>query len=164
MNVILTGEKQIGKSTALDRFLAACSGSVAGFRTVFDSRSNIQNRRLLLCPLPDGAAEPAVTWTDGKPQALLSVFDRRVPPLLAQNADLYVLDELGKFETGAAEMRRAVEALFESEADVLAVVRLDAPDWMGALKCRPDVTVLTVTAENRDRIPALLRAYFANAK
>ena len=43
-------------------------------------------------------------------------------------------------------------------ADVLAVVRLDAPDWMGTLKSRPDVTVLTVTAENRDSVPGQLRA------
>ena len=156
MNVILTGERQIGKSTALSRFLADYPGSVAGFRTVFDTRSDPANRRLLLCPLPEGTAETAVTWTDGKPLVNLSVFDRCVPPLLAQNAGLFVLDELGKFETGAAEMQKAVEALFDSGADVLAVVRYDAPGWMGTLKARPDVTVLTVTAENRDGIPAEL--------
>ena len=154
MNVILTGERQIGKSTALNRFLADYPGSVAGFRTVFDTRSDPRNRRLLLCPLPEGAAETAVTWTDGVPQVGLSVFDRCVPPLMAQNADLLVLDELGKFEGGADEMRIAVENAFRSDTDVLAVVRYDAPDWMGALKLRPDVTVLTVTAENRDGIPA----------
>ena len=158
MNVILTGEKQIGKSTALERFLADWHGSVAGFRTVFDTRLDPRNRRLLLCPLPSGSPEAAVTWTEGKPQAELAVFDRRVPPLLAQSADLFVLDELGKFEGGAAEMRRAVEALFDSDADVLAVVRLDAPAGMGALKRRGDVTVLTVTAENRAEIPRRIGA------
>lgn len=158
MNVILTGARQIGKSTALNRFLADYTGSVAGFHTVFDTRSDPKNRRLLLCPLPDGSVETAVTWTDGTPRVDLAVFDRCVPPLLAQQADLFVLDELGKFEGGAAEMQKAMEALFDSGADVLAVVRLDAPDWMGALKSRPDVTVLTVTAENRDFIPAQLRA------
>lgn len=156
MNVILTGQRQIGKSTALGRFLADFSGSVAGFRTVFDSRSDPENRRLLLCPLPGGEPEIAVTWTGGAPQVDLAVFDRSIPPLLAQKADLFVLDELGKFEIGAAEMRRAVEALFDSAADVLAVVRYDAPGWMGALKQRPDATVLTVTEENRDGIPAVL--------
>ena len=157
MNVILTGQRQIGKSTALNRFLADYSGTVAGFRTIFDTRSDPDNRRLLLCPLPDGESETAVTWTDGKPLADLAVFDRCVPPLLAQEAELFVLDELGKFETGAAEMQRAVETLFNSPADVLAVVRFDAPGWMGALKQRQDVTVLTVTQDNRDGIPALLR-------
>ena len=156
MNVILTGQRQIGKSTALSRFLAEYPGTVAGFRTVFDSRNDPKNRRLLLCSLPEGAAETAVTWADGVPQVHLSVFERCVPPLLAQKADLFVLDELGKFEGGAAAMRRAVEALFGSACDVLTVVRYDAPDWMGALKSRPDVTVLTVTEENRDDIPAAL--------
>lgn len=156
MNVILTGEKQIGKSTALSRFLTNYPGSVAGFRTVFDTRTDPQNRRLLLCPIPEGAAETAVTWTGGKPQVDLSVFDRLVPPLLAQKSDLFVLDELGKFEGGAAEMQKAVEAAFSGPRNVLAVVRYDAPDWMGALKQRPDVTVLTATAENRDSIPAAL--------
>ena len=156
MNVILTGERQIGKSTALSRFLTDYPGTVAGFRTVFDTRSDPRNRRLLLCPIPEGAAETAVTWTDGKPQVDLTVFDRCVPPLLARKAELLVLDELGKFEGGAAEMQKAVETLFDSPADVLAVVRYDAPGWMGALKQRPDVTVLTVTAENRDGIPAAL--------
>ena len=156
MNVILTGQRQIGKSTALGRFLAGFSGSVAGFRTVFDSRSDPKNRRLLLCAIPDGESETAVIWTDGTPQVELAVFDRCVPSMLAQNADLFVLDELGKFEGGAAEMQRAVEALFDAAADVLAVVRCDAPGWMGALKARPDVTVLTVTEKNRDGVPAVL--------
>ena len=156
MNVILTGERQIGKSTALSRFLTDYPGTVAGFRTVFDTRSDPRNRRLLLCPIPEGAAETAVTWTDGVPRIDLAVFDRCVPPLLAQKADLLVLDELGKFEGGADEMRIAVENAFCSDTDLLAVVRCDAPDWMGALKQRSDACVLTVTAENRDNIPAAL--------
>lgn len=156
MNLILTGERQIGKSTALHRFLSGYTGSIAGFRTVFSDRSDPENRSLLLCPYPDGTAEPAVIWRNGRPETDLSVFDRMVPPLLAHSADLLVLDELGKFERDAAEMRRAVEAAFDSPRDVLAVVRLDAPDWMGALKLRGDVRVLTVTAENRDTIPAQL--------
>ena len=155
MNIILTGARQVGKSTALSRFLAQYRGSIAGFRTVFDSR-DIRDRRLLLCPLPDGAAETAVTWTEGVPQADSAVFDRCVPPLLARDADLLVLDELGRFEGAAAAMRAAVETAFASPRSVLAVVRQDAPDWMGALKARSDVTVLTVTEENRNEIPRQL--------
>ena len=156
MKVILTGARQVGKSTALRRFLSAYPGSVAGFRTEFSTREDPNDRQLLICPIPSGAAEVAVRWVAGKPEADLSAFDRCIPPLLRQKAELFVLDELGKFEGGAAEMRRAVEKLFDSAADVLAVVRLDAPGWMGALKERGGVTVLTVTEENRDGIPAAL--------
>ena len=156
MNLILTGARQIGKSTALNRFLTQYPGSIAGFRTCFDSLTDPRNRNLLLCPLPDGTPVAAVTWTDGVPQVDCAAFDRCVPPLLAQEADLLVLDELGRFEGGAAAMCAAVEAALAAPCDVLAVVRLDAPDWMGALKARDDVTVLTVTMENRDDIPRQL--------
>lgn len=161
--IILTGQRQVGKSTALNRFLTGYSGALAGFRTVFDNRDNTENRRLLLRPLPGGEPSVPVVWTEGKAQVDLSAFDRCVPPLLAQSADLYVLDELGKFEGGAGEMAGAVEALFDrADASVLAVVRLDAPGWMGALKERRDVTVLTVTEENRDSIPETLENLFKN--
>ena len=156
MNLILTGERQIGKSTALCRFLSGYAGSITGFRTVFNQRNIPENRHLLLYPLPDGDTEAAVVWQNGRPEVNLSVFNRMVPPLLAQSADLLVMDELGKFEVNAVQMRRAVESAFNAERNVLAVVRLDAPSWMGALMQRRDVTVLTVTAENRDRIPAML--------
>lgn len=155
--VILTGERQIGKSTALNRFLENREGSVAGFRTLFDTRSDPLNRSLQLCPLPEGENRTLAVWTDGKPSVDIAAFDRFVPPLLAHRVDLMILDELGKFEGAAEEMRKAVERVFdEPEQKVLAVVRYDAPGWMGALKGRSDVTVLTVTMENRDAIPAQL--------
>ena len=116
---------------------------------------------ICVCALFASAAERTVTWTDGVPRIDLAVFDRCVPPLLAQKADLLVLDELGKFEGGADEMRIAVENAFCSDTDLLAVVRCDAPDWMGALKQRSDACVLTVTAENRDNIPAALEKLLA---
>jgi len=165
MNVILTGPLQVGKSTALARFLQSYPGTVAGFRTAFDTADRTGDRALLLHPVPEDprSAEPAapVVWRGGAPAVSTETFDRCVPPLLLQSADLLVMDELGKFERNAGEMRRAVEAAFAGGGHVLAVVRFDAPDWMGALKDRSDVTVLTVSAENRDEIPRRLRELFA---
>lgn len=155
--IILTGLRQVGKSTALNRFLAENEFCISGFRTIFDNCETPTNRSLLLCPLPNGMPYTPVIWDDGNPMINLNVFNRCVPPLLERSADLYVMDELGKFECDANEMRIAVEKLFSrEEATIIAIIRYDAPGWIGALKLRKNVTTITVTEKNRNEIPTIL--------
>ena len=152
-NIIITGERHVGKSTAAGKALAALGRPFHGFQTRFDGAPD-QQRALILSPYGGGRGEIAAKWQDGQRQVFLSVFDTLGVKLLSGNGGVTVMDELGRFEADANDFRRAVTAVFDSDADVLAVIRLDAAAWMQELKYRSDVTVITVTPENRDGIPA----------
>jgi len=153
MNIILTGEKHIGKSTLLRRILGNYPGSISGFRTFFDNRSDINSRALYMTDLYGNNSTKVVSWCDGKRTPDFSAFDKAGTSLLSQNSSLTVMDELGLFETEAHGFRDAVNAAFDRKEHVIAVIRLDARGWMGELKKRPDVKVFTISEENRDSLP-----------
>jgi nucleoside-triphosphatase len=90
----------------------------------------------------------------GKYGVDISAFERLVLPGLtrADPGDVVVIDELGKMELASARFRRAVTALFDTEARIVATVHLYGHPFTDALKARPDVEVLRVTRSNRDEL------------
>ena len=64
-----------------------------------------------------------------------------------------VLDELGSMELASDRFVRLLAAVFESPSAVLATVHLREHPVTDAIKSRPDVELVTVTAENRDALP-----------
>lgn len=153
MNIILTGERQIGKSTAMEKVLRELRCSRFGFLTRFDGPRADADRGLYMYSLDRSRGEKVIEWKNDRPEVYAGVFDRFGSQLLSEGGELAVMDELGKFETGALDFKRAVEAVFDSDTPVLAVVRINAEGWMQALKSRPDAAVITVTAQNRDAVP-----------
>lgn len=154
MNIILTGEKQIGKSTALAKVLAALGREPLGFLTRFALSDG--QRRLLLLSADGTQSRSAVCWQNGRPHVDLRAFDDFGAALLRADGTLAVMDEIGKFELHADRFREAVERSFDSGTDVLAVVRLETCGWMQALKARTDTVTLMVTEENRSEIPHIV--------
>jgi nucleoside-triphosphatase len=153
MNIILTGKRQIGKSTAAENVLRELSCSRFGFLTRFDGSRESADRGLYMYSLDRSRSEKVIEWKNDSPEVYSGVFDRFGAQLLSEGGQLAVMDELGKFETAALRFKSAVEAVFDSETPVLAVVRINAEGWMQALKSRPDVSVITVTEQNRDDVP-----------
>ena len=79
-----------------------------------------------------------------------SAFDEFAPKLLDMNSRLILIDELGKFEASCKKLQDAVEEAFSSSANVIAVLRLDAPGWINELKLREDMLVFNVNTDNRN--------------
>ena len=154
MNVILTGEKQIGKSTALFRALPRLTASRFGFLTRFEERPD--GRELVISSLDGARRVSAVRWADGHAVVDNDAFDIFGASLLRGGGELAVMDEIGKFELSALRFRDAVLRAFDSERDALAVVRLETSGWMQELKSRPDTAVITVTHENRGGVPDMI--------
>lgn len=165
MPLFLTGEKQVGKSTALRRALTASSLRFGGVMTRFDARHGL--RALYLLPysaegeLPEGAALPesavcARMGGAGK-QVFPQVFDERGAALLreAADAEVIVIDELGYLESEAAGFREAVLRVLRGPKPVVGVVRQGLGAWADA----PLGTVIEVTAANREEVPALVRKW-----
>ncbi|MDR0818049.1 MAG: nucleoside-triphosphatase, partial [Oscillospiraceae bacterium] len=62
------------------------------------------------------------------------------------------LDELGRFEEPCERFKKAVFDALDSDVIVLGILKLCDTPFVNAIKARADVTVITVTEENRDTI------------
>ena len=165
MNLLLTGRPGVGKTTAIMRTLEFLEGcAVTGFYT----------RELRG---PRGRLGFEVVTLDGRRQTLAHVEFRSrdrvsrygvdvagfeteivpaIDPLLHPDADLIVVDEIGKMECFSARFQEAVLRALESEVPVLGTVGLGGHPFIRQIRVRADVELIQITAENRDRLPQQL--------
>jgi nucleoside-triphosphatase len=85
----------------------------------------------------------------------LQAFERvALPAVRRQRKECVVLiDELGKMELASSRFREAVVRLFDQSVPIVATVQMSRHPITDALKRRPDVETLRLTADNRDRLP-----------
>jgi nucleoside-triphosphatase len=152
-----------GKTTALQRLHALLEGtSVRGFLTAelreggrrvgFEIETFDGERGLLAhIELP---GPPRV----GRYGVDLETFERLALPSLdrAPAKGVVLIDELGKMELASERFRQAVDRVFDSPVPVVATVLLGRHPFAEALKRRPDVETLRLTAANRDALPGML--------
>ncbi len=162
MTILLTGERGVGKSTALRRALRGCGLGIGGFMTAFGDTRHAEDKTLWLLPwgeTPDySAGSVCARLGPGGRQVFPEVFDGLGARLLRQaSADpacgLILMDELGFLEAGAAGFRQAVLSVLAGPKPVLGVVRRGLGVWQDV----PLGEILEVTGENREDIPRLLR-------
>jgi nucleoside-triphosphatase len=79
-----------------------------------------------------------------------------IPALRGLPGALVVIDELGKMELASPAFRTAVERVFAAPDGVVATVHVFEHPLTDALKARPDVERLQVTAANRDDLARVL--------
>ena len=159
-HLFLTGPKQIGKSTVLRKLLQDREGKIGGFRTV-------------RIPLEEGASIHMVApsereFTDenrifSRRKGVLYIdpadFDRIGCNLLADtgDCDLILMDELGPNEANSEKFRQAVWKTLDGGVPVYGVLQVAESDFLDAVAARPDVQVITISLENRNSMPDLLR-------
>ena len=85
----------------------------------------------------------------------LEAFERVALPALEPPGEkgVVLIDELGKMELASERFREAVHALFESPVPIAATVHTARHPFTDALKRRPDVSTIRLSAANRDRLP-----------
>ena len=152
----LTGEKQVGKSTLLQKILNDWPGTAGGFRTV---RTNAWLGSQYSVHL-FGIGEPAVPnrenllFVCGRPDPQMEErFDRLGGSALERSAgcSLLVMDELGPHEAAAAAFRQAVSLRLDGEIPILGVLQAPAEAFWPEVTAHPAVRVGEVTRENRDQ-------------
>lgn len=162
MVIFLTGERGVGKSTALRRAVAGCGLGIGGFMTDFGESRYAESKDLRLLPwseAPDfSAGETCALLGPGGRQVFPEVFDGLGSRLLLSAAgddacDLILLDELGFLEADAKHFRAAVLSVLAGPKPVLGVVR----QGLGAWRDAPLGELWEVTKENRDALPRRLR-------
>lgn len=161
MNLLLVGKPGVGKTTVVEQVaarLAAQGWRLGGFytreiRTASGERTGFQIITLdgvegELARI--GLASPVRVGRYGVNLAELERLT--LPRLRPREADLLIIDEIGKMECGSGRFRRAVEDALDSPTHVLATLGSGQLGFFAAIRERPDVELLTVTEKTRQRL------------
>ena len=176
-HVVLTGVPGIGKTTLVRKACDSLRTGQIPLQGFVTEELRHQGRRIgfdvvtlngVRGPLarvkPEGGApgqQRRGEFRVGQYTVDLTAFEQVALPVLRRRKDssgltIYVIDEIGKMELGSKPFAGAVKALLE---DPLAVILATIPVSKGRplelvehVRHRQDVTVFTVTRENRDTI------------
>ena len=156
--ILLTGLPGCGKTTAVMQIIADLdSKKVAGFYTQEIRQNNVRKgfgwKRL------DGA-EGILAHVDikghfrvGKYGVDVAGFEKYVVPILdiqQTDAELFVLDEIGKMECLSEKFVAAVRQLFASDRSVLATVAQKGAGLISEVKSYPNTKLFNLTHQGRD--------------
>ena len=162
MNVFLTGNVQVGKSTVIKRFLEKENISPLGFTTHLDRSTGVLTIKIIG---KDGDREikAAAPIGGSRPVPDIEAFDRAGKMLTdmdISDCDMLIMDELGFMERDAHVFTDAVPAMLDRGIRTVGVLRNkpDGPFW-DMLHERDDTVILTVDEENRDDIPDIIARY-----
>jgi len=163
--LLITGAPGSGKTTLIRAVLAELSVRAGGFVTE-EIREDEERVGFRVSALDGRARTFAHTRTVkgprvGRYQVDVSAFDAvGVPALEAatREADVIVVDEVGKMELCSPRFVDALEAALASPKPILGTI-LQAPHpWTDALKRRPRVELYRLTGRNREDLKEALVA------
>ena len=164
-HIFLTGERQIGKSTAVSKALQMLNVTPGGFRTAGANVKEDGSSDVMLYPAemrPEDGQKAAHRMPD-KREAYPEIFDTYGASLLKRPAKLILMDELGFLESDAKTFQQTVFETLDGATPVLGVIRNKKTAFLDAVRTRDDIILLTVTKENRDFIPEKI-VYFMSGK
>jgi len=168
--ILLTGRPGVGKTTVIKRVVEQLGSRAGGFYTA-EIRKSGRRQGFKIVTL-DGQ-EGILSHVDIRGQPRVSRYGVNLGDLeevgvaalrrAIAEADLIVVDEIGKMELFSDEFRQAVAEAIEGEKPVLATVMASPEPWVDALKGLPQVTVLEVTRDNRERMVPLVVELLQNS-
>jgi nucleoside-triphosphatase len=170
--LLLTGRPGVGKTTVLVKVAQLLVGrSVAGFYTR-EIRDATGRRRGFKGVSFAGGEDRVIAATDlpGGPRVSrygvdLEALDRLVEEALAGvgEAEVVLLDEIGKMECLSHRFVRAVEGLLAGDGPLVATVAASGGGFVADVKARSDVEVREITRDNRDEQPGRIHAWVEQA-
>ena len=163
MHIFLTGEKQVGKSTIIKKYLAKSGKSADGYITYWTPEVNDKQdlQDLRLAPFNTGLqrvkSHIVAQRNDGrmiKPENIAGVFDLHGCDILSKSGkkDLIIMDELGFLEAEAIVFQGAVMRLIDSSKPILGVIKPIRSEFLDKIRAHPNVELVEVTVENRDEV------------
>lgn len=167
-HLFLTGDKQVGKSTLLRRLIEARHLDCSGFETQAfflngERRGFTLHGRVDMPPYRNDCICCA-RIEEKRAVPVLPVFEENgvliLKRSLASPAPFLLMDELGRLEREASGFIAQVEACLDADKRVLGVLQKCNSEHVARIAQREDVTVLTVTPENRDELFEMLLSIY----
>jgi len=157
--ILLTGVPGCGKTTAVMKIVENLKREkVAGFYTQ-EIRENDKRKGFCWARL-DGATG-ILSHIDikgplrvGKYGVNVAGFEEGVVPILDidySDAELFVIDEIGKMECFSKKFVAAVRRLFASDKAVLATVAQKGSGLISEVKNHPDIKLFNLNVKSRDK-------------
>jgi len=167
-HLFLTGERGVGKSTLLHRLIDMKGLDCTGFETRHVEIDGLRRAHMLhgLIDLPEFENDCicCVRVSEKRSVPVLPVFEENGVSILqrslASPAPFILMDELGRLERNAHGFIAQVGACLDSEKCVLGVLQKCSASHIQQIMARDDVTVITVTEENRYALLEQLIARF----
>ncbi len=169
--ILIAGRPGSGKTTVIRQVLARAAGVAGGFLTE-EIRHDGRRVGFRVEDVHDGTAG-VLSHVDrpgrprvGKYGVDVDAFDRVGVAALRKalaRPGLIVIDEIGKMELCSKAFREVVTEVMDSERCVLATIPVYRLSFVDALRRRPEVSTLKLTAANRDELPERLLALLAEA-
>ena len=164
--LLLTGSPGIGKTTVVKKVVASLSDcTVSGFYTE-EMRSGGARRGFELVGLSGGRWVMAHVDNRtsrcrvGKYGVDVGAIDAAVRVSLESNeAQLYLIDEIGRMECFSDFFIRRVSSLLESATPVIATVSLKGTGFIASVKRRSDAALWRLSEQNRNDTPASMVAW-----
>ncbi|MCB2289950.1 nucleoside-triphosphatase [Clostridium sp. CS001] len=174
-NIFLTGEIQVGKSTAILKFLEeyiSKSHCMAGFKTKpFYENESLKGYYIesQIEPMISNITEYMVglnaEFGKGKScYGIPEVFEKKGVEILCESLkiqnSIVLMDELGFFEKDAIKFKEQVHKVLDSPHKVLGVIKGKTNEFLNSVASREDVKVIRVTLENRETIVEEINKYW----
>ena len=159
-NIFISGNPGIGKTTIIRKTVNLCSGlKIHGFYTS-EIRENgirkgfkintLSGKTGILAHININSkyrvGKYGVNLKDINNYCVTEIENR-------ENADLIVIDEIGKMEVFSEKFCDAVEDSLNSEIPVIGTISKKGGGFIGKIRCRSDVNIIEVNFHNRDKLP-----------
>jgi nucleoside-triphosphatase len=157
--ILLTGRPGCGKTTLIKRVVDNLRRRTGGFYTEEIRDSDTRNGFKIVTLDGEQAVFAHVDLKTpqhlGKYRLDLSALERIGVGAVRQAIRarwIVVIDEIGPMEIRSAIFREAVNETLDSELPVLATIFARPLPFTNAIKSRPDVTLIDVRPDNRERL------------
>ena len=178
-NYFLTGEKNSGKSSLIKKILEEIDYYPAGY-AVAREVDPLSQKPLVFRLVPalflktmgtknlisDFGEENTLTMShfdnviaareniDEDFEVFPEVFNNYGVELLRLDVAIVIMDELGRFETGAEKFKRKVFSLLASRKIVLGVLKAESNSFLDQIREREDTKLFEVKENNREEVEA----------
>ena len=165
--ILLTGPPGIGKTSIIKKTLEKLNRPVGGFYT---AEIRERGKRVGFKIIGLNGEEDIMAHVDfpgprvNKYGVNVAAFDRIGPSALDDallDGKLVVMDEIGMMELLSGIFQQKVFEVLESNADIFGVIKEHSNPFIDGIKARKDVTIITVTLGNRDRLPGEMAQAFS---
>ncbi|WP_103065759.1 nucleoside-triphosphatase [Petrotoga sp. HWH.PT.55.6.1] len=163
-NIFLTGSVGVGKSKIISKVIKQLSLNISGFSVAREGKKNNWNSFYLVQASSFNnnnqskksefnrfafRSDYSKNW-----EINIRVFDKLGVQLLTNidDADVVIMDELGRFELTAFKFQKKVIEVLNSDKPVLGVIKDESNVFLDDIRNRKDVQIFRVTLENREEV------------